>query len=224
MSVPGQQKASSQKLVPLKIGQAEFLRSNVFVAWSPKMGREIRLVGPGLFDAWLLLEFDPDVIEFCERPALAIGLSVNEERSRSLDFWVRRRSGLQHGVVVHDAVLSRDASIPLELLQRSVERADFACRIWLAADIGRRRIYLRNLKQLLPYLAQQLSPDIELEELLLAHVNVGGGASWMDLVSFASFRSIELVHVAIASLIHAGKLRADLSEPPLSNSTLLEGQ
>lgn len=224
MSVLGPQTASDRKLVPVKIGQAEFLRSNIFISWSPKAGREARLVGPGLFDAWLLLEFDADVLDFCERPPLAISLALNDGRSKHLDFWVRHRSGKQYGIVLHDANLPRDASISIDLLRRSVERAEFACEIWIASDVRRRLIYLRNIKQLLPFLARQQTRDIELEEFLLAHVSRSGRSSWMDLASIVGSRHPEDVDTAIAFLIHSGKVTADLSSQPLTNSTVLESR
>ncbi|MDR3443704.1 hypothetical protein [Dyella sp.] len=74
------QRKGTSGLSPLKIGQGEFLRSNVFVSWSPKLDREIRLIGPSAFDAWLIIEFDPDIVDFCERPPLDLCLSQNDDK------------------------------------------------------------------------------------------------------------------------------------------------
>lgn len=52
---------------PPRITDAEFRRSNVFVAWSGKAEQRVRLIGPTQYDAWLLIEFDRDVAWFCGR-------------------------------------------------------------------------------------------------------------------------------------------------------------
>lgn len=61
---------------PRKISDAEFRRSNVFVAWSGKVGRQVQLIGPNQYDAWLLIEFGPDVAldrpEFCRHSVAAL--------------------------------------------------------------------------------------------------------------------------------------------------------
>ena len=97
---------ASSHFTPRKITDAQFRRSNVFVAWSRKAGRRVRLIGPIQYDAWLLIEFDPDVAWFCERPPVDLELIPLEGKFRPLDFWARRRSGKQFGVVLHDIGLT----------------------------------------------------------------------------------------------------------------------
>jgi hypothetical protein len=56
--------------------------------FSPKIKRRLTLFSWNTHDAWLLLEADPTVRAFCERPAY-----VNGEAGRVLDFWVDQGSG-----------------------------------------------------------------------------------------------------------------------------------
>jgi hypothetical protein len=51
--------------------------------FSPKIKRRLTLFSRDSHDAWLLLEADPTVRAFCERPAY-----VDGEAGRVLDFWV----------------------------------------------------------------------------------------------------------------------------------------
>ena len=51
--------------------------------FSPKIKRRLTLFSWDSHDAWLLLEADPTVRAFCERPAY-----VDGEAGRVLDFWV----------------------------------------------------------------------------------------------------------------------------------------
>jgi hypothetical protein len=53
--------------------------------FSPKIKRRLTLFSRDSHDAWLLLEADPTVQTFCERPAYVEG-----DAGRVLDFWVDR--------------------------------------------------------------------------------------------------------------------------------------
>lgn len=215
------QRKGTSGLSPLKIGQGEFLRSNVFVSWSPKLDREIRLIGPSAFDAWLIIEFDPDIVDFCERPPLDLNLSQNDDKVRRLDFWIRRKSGMQTGIVLHDPTLSRDAGLPIELLQRAIERSDVSCVVWHVSDLRRRLMYLRNLKHLLPFLSNAAAVEAWVIDVMKGHLERFGHASWLDLVSLVPTQAAYTANTAVAWLIHRGYANGDLSEQPLTNSTQL---
>ena len=55
-------------------------------AFSPKLGRRVRLFDHAAFEQWIGLEADPTVLCLCERPAR---LGVKRD-GRLIDFWVRR--------------------------------------------------------------------------------------------------------------------------------------
>jgi hypothetical protein len=53
------------------------------IGYSPKLQRRVTLYGRAAFEQWLLLETDPNVISFCERPAL---LKL-PEGAKLADYW-----------------------------------------------------------------------------------------------------------------------------------------
>ena len=57
--------------------------------FSPKLGRRVTLFDHAAFATWIDLEADPEVVAFCERPAL----SGPQAPGASIDFWVRRFDG-----------------------------------------------------------------------------------------------------------------------------------
>jgi len=63
--------------------------------FSPKIKRRLTLFSRPTHDAWLLLEADPTVRAFCERPAF-----VDGEAGRVLDFWVDQGTGRAKFLVV----------------------------------------------------------------------------------------------------------------------------
>lgn len=206
---------------PRKITDAEFRRSNVFVAWSRKAGRRVRLIGPTQYDAWLMIEFDPDVAWFCERPPIDIELMPLEGKRRPLDFWARRRSGKQFGVVLHDMALARDKACPHDLLKRSIEASKLKCEVWQASDMRSRLIYVRNLKELQPFVAMDQPADEQLAETLVAHLERVKKASWSELMTLFASRFEGVVNTEIARLIHAGRITANLSDHALASNTVV---
>jgi hypothetical protein len=63
--------------------------------YSPKLKRRLTLFSWAAHDAWLLLEADPAVNAFCERPAYVEGGA-----GRLIDFWVGRGRHAQFWVVL----------------------------------------------------------------------------------------------------------------------------
>jgi len=215
-------KRIAESLSPRPFRKGEFDRSNVFVVYSRKVEREIKVIGPANFDAWLLIEFDVDIINFCERPPLDLTLMPTKEgKHRPYDFWVLHRRGGQHGLIVYDPQLPRDGRLPVDLLKRSVAEVDRAVEIWFASDLRARSTLIRNLKQLQPYVAMDHALDRALRSQILERVNAGKEVTWSDIHQSAKLWYSGLISAELARLIHSGNVVADLSQAPLSMSTRL---
>lgn len=63
--------------------------SHRYDVFGPKIQRQLAIFGRDALDAWTLLEADPDVVCYCERPLSLPDLN----RKRVVDFWVRRKGG-----------------------------------------------------------------------------------------------------------------------------------
>ena len=70
--------------------------SRLLEAFSPKLGRRVRLFDHAAFGQWIQLEADPSVLCLCERPQ-RLGVNGN---GRLIDFWVERHDRAEMGVVV----------------------------------------------------------------------------------------------------------------------------
>ena len=218
-------KRAQEGLSPRPFRKGEFDKSNVFVAYSRKVEREIKVIGPANFDAWLSIEFDVDIDIFCERPPLDLALMpVKEGKHRPYDFWVRHRRGRQHGLIVYDPQLPRDRRMPIELLKRSAAEVDRAVEIWLASDLRARSTLIRNLKQLQPYVSMDAALDSTLRCQILECVNTGKEITWSDVLRDAKLWYEGSINAELARLIHSGRVGADLSQSPLSMSTRLNAR
>jgi hypothetical protein len=77
--------------------------------YGPKVDRRLTLFGYRALNAWLQLEFNPDVVAYCERP-----LRVPDIRpARMVDFWVRGRHSEHFLIVLRGSELQSFAAQPL---------------------------------------------------------------------------------------------------------------
>ena len=105
--------------------------------FSPKLGRRVTLFDHTAFGAWIDLEADPDVLTFCERPAV----TVAEAAGASIDFWVRRGDG-EHFVSIVGSEASGGWPQPLV--------DGIAVHRFTGADLAARRMWVTNWQRMLP--------------------------------------------------------------------------
>jgi hypothetical protein len=106
--------------------------------FSPKIKRRLTLFSWDAHDAWLLLEADPTVQAFCERPTY-----VKDGAGRVLDFWVD-----QGGHSKFWALSSEDSDS--ESLPRTVDGVTL--RVLRRPDMIAFAMRIQNWAQILPYL------------------------------------------------------------------------
>ncbi|AJC44792.1 hypothetical protein SB85_02450 [Xanthomonas sacchari] len=209
---------------PREMSSSEFYRSNVFIARSPRLERKVELVS-SQYEAWLFIEFDPEIDWFCERPPLGIDLLPLEGQSHALDFWVVTRKGEQYGVLIYHEQAMSARGRSLDLIERSIDRANIRCQLWRADDLRKRFVHLRNLKQLLPFVLMPAMHGESAAERVLSYLKWAEAASsavtWSDVIAHLGADFSGEANCHIARLIHSGHIRANLLEHPLSDKTVL---
>ncbi|WP_321920601.1 hypothetical protein [Paraburkholderia tropica] len=185
-------------------------------AFSPKLSRRVIFFRRAQLDQWILLEADPAVITFCERP----GYVVVEEEKRLADFWVRF-SGRQELVILSDV----DAGEAPAGSRHDLDAATLPVRTVASAEIAAGHLWIDNWQRMLPYIVANrdlisaaLSRAIE---RFLAHPH-----RLLEVEREFATGDPVLVRAALFGLLHAGKVIApDLRTQPLSLLTtfLVEG-
>lgn len=95
------------------------------------------------------------------------------------------------------------------------------CEVWQAADMRRRNTYIRNLKELQPFVAMDRSFDEQLAESIVQHLERVETASWSELMAMFASRFEGIVNAEIARLIHAGRVKANLTDHALASNSRL---
>lgn len=181
--------------------------SRLLEAFSPKLGRRVRLFDHRNFRQWLCLEADPAVVAFCESPA-RLGARPD---ARLVDFWVRRRDG--------DSMLLLEPA-PREAVTAQVEGVDL--RIVPAAELAAAAIWTANWQRMLPVVTatRSLVPRA-LSKAVLDRVREPTPLAVVERHLFGGDPS--LVRGAIYDLLRIGRISApSLHTQPLTLHTLLE--
>ena len=181
--------------------------SRLLEAFSPKLGRHVRLFDYRSFRQWLRLEADPVILAFCERPA-RLGPQPD---TRLVDFWIRHRDG--------DAMLLLEPA-PQEAMPPQIEGVDI--RIVPAAELAAAGIWIANWQRMLPVVTATRSfVPRALTKAVLQRVHEPAPLATVEHA--LSRGDPSLVRGAIYDLLRTGRLGApSLHTQPLTLHTLLE--
>lgn len=188
--------------------------------YGPKVDRRLTLFGHRTLNAWLQLEFNPDVVAYCERP-----LRVPDIRpARMVDFWVHRRDdGERFLVVLRGSELQSFAAQRRQFVAFEAWARKTGIQVCLIgaeerAPVG---VLQRNQATILHHVAADHTfVTEEMKQRVLAAC--GEGAMVGELESRVAPVDGTLVRSAAFMLVLDGRLRCPtLAREPLSRQTQL---
>ncbi|MFC0403092.1 hypothetical protein [Paraburkholderia rhizosphaerae] len=178
-----------------------------FEAFSPKLARRMTFYRRASLEQWVLLEADPRVITFCERPGY---IQINGH-NRLADFWVRYidRDEL---VILDDCHYKDDATKAV----RNLDVQTFLIRKVVRAELAAARVWIENWQRMLPCLVanRDLVPPA-LPQAIVRFTNEPQRLLAIER-EFSTGDPIP-VRTAVFGLLHSGRVSApELRTQPLS--------
>jgi hypothetical protein len=174
--------------------------------YSPKINRRLTLFSRDAHDAWLLLEADPKVRSFCERPAYVAG-----EAGRLFDFWVDRGRHAKFWIL--GGAESEADGLPSTL-------HGIAVRVLHRADMIAAETRIKNWSQIVPYLISfKRHTNRRLQEEVFARVEKPHRLEHLE----AAFQPIDVsaVRASLFKLVAEGRVVApDIDVVPLAATTV----
>lgn len=126
---------------------------NYWEVYSIKIDRTVKLYSDLERDHWLLIEADPDIVEFCEQPCLASALIDGRVRLSIPDMWIRYRSGAEElrEVKYRKDLAEGNGERPHQLKIQSewAKRNDLAYRVVTDVEIRENVIKLNNISKMI---------------------------------------------------------------------------
>jgi hypothetical protein len=166
-------------------------------AFSLKAGRRITLYRQSALEQWVILEADPAVIAFCERP----GFIQSEGKRYLADFWVRYFDR-QELVILFDLAYEPPAK-PTALL----EHAGLTVKAVQSSEIAASRAWIANWKRMLPCLIATrglVPPSLSSAiERFVARPH-----RLLSIEREFTTGDPVIVRAAVFGLLHAGRVRA----------------
>lgn len=172
------------------------------IAYSPKLNRRVQLHSRAAFDLWLVLEGDPNIVYFCERPIR--WLTVTGERV--IDFWSCEANSEYYWCL---------GEAPEHALEQAMLRGvpiRYVPLPQLAAD----EQWARNWQKMLPVItAHADNQPIELDALILRYTEMP--QALMQIEREFAVGEPSSVRASVFRLLHTGQLMAPtLRTRPLS--------
>lgn len=169
-----------------------------FEAFSPKLKRRLTFYRRCTFDQWVLIESDPAIGHFCERP----GFIQFRERRHLADFLVSY-SDRQELILLPDPVIDEEAKEGLELNADAVN-----VRLVDAAEHAASRVWIENWLRMLPSIvATQGLVSVSLLDAVERFVASPKPLSAIER-EFSKGDPV-LVRAAIFNLLHTGRVHAE---------------
>jgi hypothetical protein len=196
--------------------------------YSLKAGRVVRLRGNLLYYFWVLLESDPSFTQLCEHP-IRIEIRIRGRWVKAeFEVWARDRAGIEYFFTVKYL-----KNLHGPEAKASAQRSMDACEMWAAENGVRYAVatdkmtwreprLLSNWSFLLRFLNDNYrESDLELGARIRRAVEATGTTSVADIRAMFTECDATTVDIALFRQIHAGHLRANLSEGRLGGRTAI---
>lgn len=168
--------------------------ARLLIGFSPKLQRRVTLYSRRAFEQWLLLESDPSVIEFCERPLIL----KTPAGAKLADFWVHRGAS-EEFLVIDDNITPID---PIE-----VGGDTLALRVIQPAALAASRQWTQNWEHLLPVINSSVgSVRSELAEDVLRFLNAA--KPLMQIERNFAIGDPSVVRACVFELLRVGRIAA----------------
>jgi hypothetical protein len=212
------------KPVP-KSGRSHY-GSNFFEAFSPKLNRDVNFYSNLEFDHWVLVETDPNIVDFCEQPLLDVrGEYEGKEGSSIFDMWIKWKDGREEFLEIkyHADVQPGSKNYQKNLRQITIQRdwcnkTSNTHRLLTEKNIRCNKILLDNKKIILPYLRNINKIGDTNRFRILMELKQGCRSLeelCLKLVDMPTTNVKKIVYI----LIYEGRLNSNINEKPLGLET-----
>lgn len=199
---------------PIPIKRREQYYSNYWEGYSPKLKRDVNFFGDLNYHFWLLVETNPEIASFCERPLSIEGVLNGKKMSSQFDMWLKWKDGKDTFVKV--IYSSKNSSLLRNLEETWCNTNGFEYIIQTEKDISKNSIELSNKKQLIRVIGRNSDPietDVQRIKRLIAHDKTSI-RSIMEKVNGEC--SLERIKKAVYWMIYQGIIQSNINERALS--------
>lgn len=226
-------KAGSKRAAPRQGGRARLMEAigargrranNIYLVYSPRLGRDLILTSDLEEEHWLLIESDASIDTFDLDPPEVVVRIGEDNLATKLDAVIRFRDGRREWREVKHASALRDkdarAVAQAEAQSAAATRDGANYRRVTDEDLDRVSPTIRNWRRAVAILARTRGIDLSSERNRVgAMLRLRGRICLGDAVRAATPERRAVTAAALFSLVQAGSITCDLDVSPLSRNT-----
>lgn len=201
---------------PIPKKRSEDFKSNYWEAYSIKLNRNVNFFGDLRYEYWLLVETNPEIISFCERP-IKIEKVINGKKEKTyIDMWLKWNDGREMFVKV---VYTNKSNHPLRSIEQSwCQENGIDYLIITDKDIRTNSVNLANSKHLVSSLPRRTPSEID---ILKIKKLIGKEKTTINKIFQQLLESMPLQRLkeALFWMIYQGKVRSNIDKSILNMET-----
>lgn len=201
---------------PINIERAKKYGNNYWEVFSPKANRIVRCYSDLEYEHYILVETNPNIIAFCEKP-LKISYNLNGINIESLiDMWVKYKDGTEYFI---KAKYSSELDPSNPKSERSIRQTKsqqlwcnengFNYEIKTEIHIRDNPLYIANMKTILSYVKRNLHP-IETDILYIKKAIYEENLTINQIKALLPEIPLERIKQSIAFMIYMGMAVANV--------------
>jgi len=203
--------------------------NNLWQAYSPKLGRNVKLYSDLEYHHWILVEATPEIVTFCEQPIKMMSRVEGRDRASYIDMWVQWKDGSeQYRELKYAKDIAQIDNRPF--LRRQLAIQESWCKrhgvehlVITDELVHANKLLLRNWRLILSILANAKGIDLgKYQHTILNMIESEGRISIGNLQGKFVGTTETIFQAAIFDLIRRGLVKAPLGEAELSYVIPLE--
>jgi len=203
--------------------------NNLWQAYSPKLGRTVKLYSDLEYHHWILVEATPEIVTFCEQPVRMQSRVDGRDHASYVDMWIQWRDGTeQYRELKYSKDVAQLDCNPFLIRQLAIQAAwckrhDVDHVVVTDEAVFANKLLLRNWRLILSVLANAKDADLRnVQAGIQKIVDSRGTTSLGETRAVLIGPSETTFQAAVFDLIQRGSLKAPLGSLELTYALPLE--
>lgn len=205
---------------PLITDASKKYGNNRWLAYSSKLKRTVYLFSDLEYEHWLQLEFDANVVSFCEQP-LKVSIKVeSKEVSSIFDMWVQYKDGYEEFLEIKytSDLLKENVQNQLQIQKSWCEKNLKNHRVVTDQEIKQDPIKNSNMKLILNMIKSPIEDVVTIRNIKQT-IEVTPQKLTIEALSHHSQIPINQTLKIVSFLIYSNEIKSDYSVKPLGKKT-----
>ncbi|CAI9394826.1 TnsA endonuclease N-terminal domain-containing protein [Niallia sp. Sow4_A1] len=188
--------------------------NNRWYSFSPKLKRNVYLFSDLEYEHWLLVEANPQILDFCEQPLEVTSLINGKMKNSIFDIWIKYADGKQEfREIKYSFELNKAKVIDQFTVQQDwCNENGYKHSVQTENEIRENRLFLSNLKLILKTIKQATPSDVDKYRIIkILKENLPQRRTLQTILQNSKF-TLDKLYVSIGWMIFNGEIQSNISQ------------